>query len=311
MPQNAPEICMRSCVVRVPEDAQDPETLKAFVRRYPHLVPDSCVTSYQELSRQPGFGLEMALTGIVDTAIRNRSFEIHYQPIYCVADGRFHSAEALVRLRDPEYGWVPPSLFIPEAEQNGTIVAIGDILLEKVCAFLGTIDYERTQLRYVETNLSVDQCIQPDLVPKLLETMERNGVDPSRVNLEITETSSAYSQEIMEDNVRLLAQAGCTLSLDDFGTGYSNISRALSLPFSLIKLDKSLVDGLDRPASREVVARTVAMMKAIGKDVLAEGVETHEQVEQLSEMGVDYIQGYRFSKALPEDEFIRFLEERR
>lgn len=310
-PQTVPEIRMRSCVVRIPEDAKDPETLQAFVRRFPHLVPDSRVTSFEELSQQPGFGLEMALAGIVDAAIRNRSFEVYYQPIYCMADGRFHSAEALVRLRDPEFGWVPPSLFIPEAEQNGTIVTIGDILLEKVCAFLGTLDYGRTQLEYVEMNLSIEQCIQPDLVPKLLQAMERNGVEPRRVNLEITETSSSYSQQIVESNVRLLAEAGCTLSLDDFGTGYSNIERALSLPFSLIKLDKSLIDGLGDPASREVVARTIAMMKAIGKDVLAEGVETREQVELLGEMGVDYIQGYRFSKALPENEFIRFLEEQR
>ena len=215
-----------------------------------------------------------------------------------------------MRLNDPTFGWVPPGLFIPEAEQNGTIVNIGDILIEKICAFLGTVDYERAGLDYVEVNLSVDQCVQPTLPRKLLETMERYGVAPNRMNLEITETSATYSQQIIERNVRTLAGAGLSFSLDDYGTGYSNIARVLELPFNLVKLDKTLVDGLDDTTKREVVVRTVAMMKAIGKSVLAEGVETQEQVDTLRTMGVDYIQGYLYSKPLPEQEFLAFLEER-
>jgi diguanylate cyclase (GGDEF)-like protein len=251
---------------------------------------------------------EQRLLNDLRRALDNYEFEVHYQPIYCLADGRFHSAEALVRLNDPTYGWVPPALFIPEAEQNGTIVGIGDILIEKICAFLGELEYERTQLHYVEVNLSTDQFIRPGMVPKLLDALERHGVAPKRVNIEITETSSSFSQRVVEGHVRQLAEAGLTLSLDDYGTGYSSLARTLSLPFTLVKLDKSLVDGLADPAVREVLSHTVAMMKAIGKDVLAEGVETREQVEQLGEMGVDYIQGYYFSKPLPEADFVRFLE---
>ena len=309
-PEEARAVRMRSCVVRVPEDADNVETLRAFVRRFPHLVPESCVTTYEELSKRKEFDLEIALTDVVDAAIANRSFEVHYQPILCLQDNRFHSAEALVRLNDPTFGWVPPGLFIPEAEQNGTIVNIGDILIEKICAFLGTVDYERAGLDYVEVNLSVDQCVQPTLPRKLLETMEHYGVEPSRMNLEITETSATYSQQIIERNVRTLAGAGLSFSLDDYGTGYSNIARVLELPFNLVKLDKTLVDGLDDTTKREVVVRTVAMMKAIGKSVLAEGVETQEQVDTLRTMGVDYIQGYLYSKPLPEQEFLAFLEER-
>ena len=308
-PEETRSVRMRSCVVRVPEDVDNADTLRTFVRRLPHLVPTSCVTTYEELSKREGFELEIALTDVVDTAIVNRTFEVHYQPILCLKDNRFHSAEALVRLNDPKFGWVSPALFIPEAEQNGTILNIGDILIENICAFLGTLDYERTQLDYVEVNLSIEQCIQPALPQKLLGTMERFGVTPDRINLEITETSGSYSQQIIEKNVRTLARAGLSFSLDDYGTGYSNVARVLDLPFDLVKLDKSLVDGLNDPTKREVVVRTVVMMKAIGKDVLAEGVETREQVDSLRTMGVDYIQGYLYSKPLPEKEFIAFLEE--
>lgn len=303
-----PPVMMRTCVVRFPEDASDIETLRRFVKRFSHLVPESTVTSFAELSKRPGFDLEMAVGDAIENAIEKHAFEVHYQPIYCLKDSRFHSAEALVRLRDPRFGWIPPSLFIPEAEQNGTILAIGDILIEKICAFLSEINYSHLQLDYVEVNLSVDQCVQPDMAEKLLGVMDKYGVEHGRMNLEITETSATYSQQAIENNVRKLAHAGLTFSLDDFGTGYSNVSRSLNLPFSLVKIDKSLVDGMNDPDGRSVLADTIAMMKRIGKEVLAEGVETQEQVEILRDMGVDYIQGYLFSKPLPEKEFVAFLE---
>ena len=310
IPGEAPPIKMRSCVVRTPEDAPDVETLRAFVKRFAHLVPDSCVVTFEELSERPGFKLEMALNDVVETAIENRSFEVYYQPIYCLRDGRFHSAEALVRLNDPTFGWVSPALFIPEAEQNGSIARIGDILIEKICVFLGAVDYEQLQLEYVEVNLSVDQCVQPGLAQKILQVMGSNGVDPRQINFEITESSATYSQQIMDMNISALAEAGLTFSLDDYGTGYSSLTRALEMPFSLVKLDKSLIDGLDDPAMHEVVVHTVTMMKAIGKEVLAEGVESKEQVEALRGLGVDYIQGFYYSTPLSEQDFIRFLEER-
>ena len=301
---------MRTCIVRIPEDASDMETLNSFLRRFAYLVPNSDVVMFSDLAKRDGFALEMALSDIVSRAIEQRSFEVHYQPIWCVHDGCFHSAEALVRLNDPEFGWIRPDLFIPEAEQNGLIIEIGSILLEKICQLLGEIDYEGTGLEYVEVNLSVEQCIRPDMADKLIELAQRYEIDPSRMNLEVTETSSSFSQAIVSENMRVLAEAGFTFSLDDYGTGYSNVTRMLNLPFSLVKIDKSFVDDMDDPSVRAVFSDTVAMLKEVGKAVLVEGVETKEQVDALGAMGVDYIQGYYFSKPLPEREFIAFLTER-
>ena len=309
-PVEALHVGMRTCVVRVPEDVNDAETLRIFVHRFAHLVPEPAVCTYAELSQHPDFSLQMSLGSVVDRAIANRSFEVYYQPICCLKDGRFHSAEALIRLHDEEFGWVSPALFIPESEQNGTIVAIGDILVEKVCAFLETLDFERAQLKYVEVNLSLEQCIQPNFAHKLLGVMHRHDIAPGLLNLEFTETAEVYSQLAMERTIRTLSDAGVAFSLDDYGTGYSNIARTMALPCSLVKLDKSLVDGLNDPAMREILASTVGMMKRIGKDVLAEGVESQGQVDALRSMGVDYIQGYFFSKPLSESDFVKFLEER-
>ena len=301
---------MRSCVVRIPEDIPNREMLKSFGRRFAHLVPHSTVTTLQALSKRDDFKLQMALSSIIAKAIEERSFEVHYQPIYCLHDGRFHSAEALVRLNDPELGWIPPALFITEAEQSGTILRIGSILLEKICAFLGKIDFEATGLDYVEANLSIEQCIRAEITDEVLELLERNKVEPSRLNLEITETSASFSREAIEENVRKFAEAGVAISIDDFGTGYSNIERMLSLPFSLVKIDKAFVDTLDDEATHTVLASIVSTIKSIGKDVLVEGAETSKQVDELAAMGVDYIQGYYFAKPMPQDEFVAFLIER-
>lgn len=303
----APLVRMRTCVVRMPEDVTTPEELSTFVRRFSHLVPESHVTTFSALSQQDNFALNMALPSLVERAIRERAFQIYYQPIYSVYDGGFHSAEALVRLYDPTFGWIPPALFVPEAEQSGAIVQIGSILFEKICAFLAHADFDAWGLAYVEVNLSVDQCIQPRLSNELLAVMEQYRVDPARFNLEITETSSAFSQEVIDRNVHALAAAGTTFSLDDYGAGYSNVTRALRLPFSLIKFDKSFVDALDDTATRTVLEQSIAMMRSIGKCVLVEGVETQEQADALRAMGVDYIQGYRYAKPLAEDEFVDFL----
>lgn len=144
-----PQPQLRTCVVRIPEDVSDNDTLKAFVRRFSHLAPQSCVITFQELSQREDFGLEMALSDIVAHAIEECSFSVYYQPIWSLADKRFRSAEALVRLDDPAFGQVPPTMFITEAEQNGSIEEIGSILLEKICAFLGNVDHEAMGLDYV------------------------------------------------------------------------------------------------------------------------------------------------------------------
>ncbi len=301
---------MRTCVIRVPEDVSDVETLRNFVRRFAHLMPSSGVATFEELSHQKDFALHMALSDVVERAIRERTFEVYYQPICCMADGRFHSAEALVRLHDPQFGMVSPALFIPEAEQSGAIVTIGSILLEKIFAFLGHMDFEATGLHYVEVNLSVDQCVRPHLAHMLLGFAQEHNVQPARMNLEITESSSSFSQRIIEQNVHTLAEAGFTFSLDDYGTGYSNVTRALALPFSLIKFDKAFVDGMDDSSVRTVFESSIAMMHSIGKKVLVEGVETPEQAAQLKAMGTDYIQGYLYAKPLSENEFVIFLNER-
>ena len=309
LPEQSMVVQLRTCITRIPTDISDFHTLQVFSQRIGHLIPEPCVITYEELSKRKSFLLEMNLADIVSRGINDRLFEVYYQPIWCVHDTCFRSAEALVRLNDPDFGFVSPGLFIPEAEQSGAILDIGRIILEKICEFLSTMDFDATQLNYVEVNLSVDQCVQPSLARDVVALLERHHIESKRINLEITETSSSYSQSIIDANVRALAKHGISLSLDDFGTGYSNLTRMLSLPFDLIKLDQTFVKDMESPDTRTVLADTITTMKKIGKEVLVEGVETEEQARILIDMGVDYMQGYLYARPMPEPDFVAFLNE--
>ncbi|MDE7430194.1 MAG: EAL domain-containing protein, partial [Lachnospiraceae bacterium] len=162
---------------------------------------------------------------------------------------------------------------------------------------------------YIEVNLSVAQCMRGSLADNVLEIMSRYQVPTETVNLEITETaaSASHTQEILEENLRKLEQAGVSFSLDDYGTGYSNIKRVIQMPVKIIKLDKSFVDDQHNPKMRVVLKNTVAMLKDINMEIVVEGIETQEMLDFFTELQCDFIQGYFFSKPLPKPEFISFL----
>ena len=301
----------RACVVQVPDDVSTDASLRRFSSRIARLLPASPerVTTFAELAQSDQFRLRMDLDSIVTSAIERDGFEMWLQPIYCVRTGTFRSAEALIRLIDEKYGFVSPALFIPEAEQMGQIDQIGDFVLRETTRIVAEDGLAGLGLDYVEINLSVEQCMQDGLARRIEELAGASGLAASQINLEITETATGYSDSRLERNVELLAREGYAFSIDDYGTGYSNLARLMKLPFSLVKIDKSLVDSLNVSSMAQVVASTVEMMHSIGKEVLAEGVETREQFMTLKEMGADYIQGFYFARPMPAPDLVAFLEE--
>ena len=232
---------------------------------------------------------------------------MYYQPIYSVERKRFVSAEALIRLNDEEYGFISPGLFIPAAEKRGVILPIGDFVLEDVHRFIAENMPE--SLDYIEINLSVAQCMQEELPEKLAYLGEKYGVAPDRINLEITETTYENMGNVMEFNLDALSGMGYSFSLDDYGTGYSNMHRVSKLPLKIIKLDKTLIDDISTDEGFSIVRNTVKMMRDIDKELVAEGVETKEDLGRLEAVGCDFIQGYYFSKPLPAEDFIKFINE--
>ena len=296
------------CVIRCPEDIENVQGLLNFSNYFYTYLPDN--GEIVELSMEKGnrtFMLRNDIDAIIKEAIVHRSFMMYYQPIYSIKDKRFVSCEALIRLNDEKYGFISPEFLIKSAERNGLIMDVGDIVFDEVCSFINRLKKSGVSLDFVEINLSMAQIIQKDLVDKVLSCLNKYRLRPEDINLEITETMACAAENIVEQNMRVLNKSGISFSLDDYGIGYSNISRILSLPFDIVKIDKSLTDMFDDEKMNGVIKHTVAMLKSIGVKIVVEGVETVECFEAFEKLGVDYIQGYYFSKPLPESEFVEFM----
>ncbi|MEG1291267.1 MAG: EAL domain-containing protein [Lachnospiraceae bacterium] len=253
---------------------------------------------------------ECAIVQILEHAITNQSFEVYYQPIYSVSQQAFTSAEALVRLKDKELGYIPPDEFIPIAEQNGLIIKLGEIVFHKVCAFIQKHQLWNCELELfrVNVNLSVIQCMQEDLACVLLQIIDFYHIPYASISLEITETVAANSGECLLSHMQQLAEKGILFSLDDYGTGYSNTANLMSNPYTVVKLDKSMIwAAQSNPKAMISLKHTIAMIQDLNMKVLAEGIETTSQRDLLESMHCDYFQGYFYSKPLPEENFLDVL----
>lgn len=247
------------------------------------------------------------LQTLLQDAVDNDGFDVYYQPIYEAATKRLVSAEALVRLKSEKLGYVSPEEFIPIAEKSGLILQLGMQVFEKACRFIDKYKLYNTCMNFVEINLSGVQCMQHNLADQLMMVMGEYHIPAGFINLEITETAAMESTSTLTANMERIIENGSSFSLDDFGSGYSNVQYIISFPFSVIKLDKLLVwnyfDETNTKA-KTVLEANIAMMKKLNLKIVAEGVETKEQVDRLIEIGVDYLQGFYFSKPLSERDFL-------
>lgn len=242
-------------------------------------------------------------------AIDEDEFKVYYQPIWNAKTKKIETAEALVRLIDPALGFIPPDEFIQIAEQNGLINDIGISVFEKVCAFLADERTKKVGLTYVEVNLSIYQLIAGNTIEQFKEAMDKYGVTPDQINLEITESGSVSTSHALLTNIDELKELGFKFSLDDYGTGYSNLTYIISMDFTNIKSDKGLLwDANKNENSRILLTDTIQMMRRLGFNVIQEGVENREQLDLVVNAGANLIQGYYFSKPVPAGEFLTFVE---
>lgn len=241
-------------------------------------------------------------------ALVHREFFLVYQP-QVTSDGQVFGAEALVRWQHPKLGVVPPSNFIPLAESSDLIVPLGAWVLDTACAQL--VDWSKVaSLAHLtlSVNVSVQQFRQPDYVEQVRSVLERTGVDPRRLKLELTESSLAHDMEDIISKMVALKSIGVGFSLDDFGTGYSSLNYLKRLPLDQLKIDQSFVRDVLTDAHDASIARMViALGKSLGFSVIAEGVETQGQRDFLTENDCHLFQGYLFSKPLSLSAFEHYV----
>ena len=246
---------------------------------------------------------------LIMEAMEHDRVEVFYQPIFSTSERRITSAEALVRIRDREGNLVPPGVFIDIAEESGMILRLGEIVFEKVCQFIKRCPLEYFGLHYIEVNLSVVQCSYEDLAQDYIRIMERYQVAPANINLEITESASTNAKKTLLGNMAELMEYGVKFSLDDFGTGQSNLNYIVDMPVDLVKFDRSMTSSyFENGKARYVMEAAIHMIHGMNLEIVSEGIETAEQFRTMEELGISHIQGYYFSKPLPEEEFIQYLE---
>jgi EAL domain-containing protein (putative c-di-GMP-specific phosphodiesterase class I) len=232
--------------------------------------------------------------------LRRGEFLLYYQPQVDRA-GVITGVEALLRWNHPERGLIPPSEFIPVAEDTGLILPLGQWALETACAQLAAwARRPETANLSIAVNVSVRQFRHPDFVDLVMACIRNSGIKPQRLKLELTESLLADRMEITIQKMGMLKALGVTLSLDDFGVGYSSLSVLKRLPLDQLKIDKAFVaDVLTDPNDAAISRAIIALAQSLSLQVVAEGVETVEQRDFLTYQGCDQFQGYLFSRPLP------------
>jgi diguanylate cyclase (GGDEF)-like protein len=243
-------------------------------------------------------------------AISENQLELHYQPKIDVMTGSVSAVEALVRWRHPTRGMLLPQSFIPMVERFGLIGSLGSWVIDEACRQAAQWERQGTPMS-VAVNLSIHQVRQADLVERIQRSITRHDARPEALVFELTESAAMDDPDRTLRVFERLAKLGASMSIDDFGTGYSSLAYLRKLPAQELKIDRNFICDLERSSdARAIVEAVVRLAHALGLNVVAEGVETEQQRQFLTELGCDQLQGFLFAKALPPDRLVRWLDTR-
>ncbi|WP_169749008.1 putative bifunctional diguanylate cyclase/phosphodiesterase [Gynuella sunshinyii] len=247
----------------------------------------------------------------LETALERDELHLYFQPQVSLSTGLIVGAEALLRWQHPGLGNVSPDEFIPVAEATGIIIPIGDWVLRQACEFWGELKQQGIiDQAVVAVNLSAGQFRHTGLVNMIRDIVSVTGMPYDQLELEITESHLMHDLDASVEIMKRLQQLGVALAIDDFGTGYSSLSTLNGFPLDKLKIDRSFVVGIPGNRSNETLVEAIIQMAhALNLKIITEGVETKVQVEWLKKHGSNEIQGYYFSKPLPRDEFVAFIQQ--
>jgi diguanylate cyclase (GGDEF)-like protein len=298
-------------LVACPDDGHDPVELmrRADLAMYAAKGAGRARHAWFDATMDERVAARAWLQAELPLALQRGQLDVHFQPRVRALNGRLASVEALVRWRHPVRGAIAPQDFIPLAEETGLIEAVGRWVLERSCAQLRRWRDDGVAVPRVAVNVSALQLAVPGFAAEVLATVQRHGLQPSDLEVEITESLFAGDTDEVTAHLAPLREAGVLVALDDFGTGFSSLSSLYRLPVDVLKIDRSFVIDLGRRESADAVARSVvALARALGKHVVAEGVETDDQHRHLLDLGCDELQGYLFARPLPAAEVAPWLQ---
>ena len=296
-----------------PVDGNDPESLLRNADSAMYRAKEAGRNTYQLCTDEmKGRAVErLSLETKLRRAIQEQQLVLHFQPQLNLTDGVVIGAEALLRWNDPERGLVYPGSFIPVAEESRLILPIGEWVLRTACTQMRAWRDSGLELPRVSVNLSARQFQQQDLVDSVRRVLEDTGLEAKRLEVEITETTAMANAEDTVETLHALRELGVSISIDDFGTGYSSLNYLKRFPLTCVKIDGSFVRDLTRnEGDAAIVSAVIAIARSLKLRVIAEGVETEEQVTFLRRRRCDAAQGYYFSRPVPAEALAEFVRER-
>ncbi len=293
--------------VRIPSDINNIQDLRLLIdARYTH---DGKRTNFIQYNSLHILKRHAKVEGAIKKALENNSFQVFFQPIWDCKKNKICSAEALLRLFDDELGFIPPNEFIPIAENNGSIIQIGDFVFNKACELYQKEHMKDFGIELIDVNISPVQCMNHNLAKRFEKILEKNALSAKCINLEITENAAINSLETFMHTLQELRNMRFNFSLDDYGTGYSNAAYIFNMDFNIIKLDKSILWEADAKANAKIILKNyINMIKEMQLKIVVEGVETEGHKNLVTNLGCDYCQGFFFSKPLPVSEFIEYCK---
>jgi diguanylate cyclase (GGDEF)-like protein len=303
-------VTMSMGVAVFPDDAEDPEQLLQSADAALLLAKNRArneVIFFGDFEELKSFRKKTQIRGLLTSAVTERRIQVHYQPIVEAKTGRTVGAEALARWHEEGHGWLPPNLFIPMAETMGLIENLGRQVLEQAFRHMEHCHRQGHALR-LSVNLSLRQLLRSDFTKDMLELAEQCALKPEQLILEMTESQALLGLNSEAEQMEKLSAAGFSLSLDDFGQGYSSLASLHDMPVRELKIDMKFMQHLHTKKGRRIVKTIVALSHTLGLETVAEGVDTQEQWTILKELGVQRLQGYLFSRPLPAEEFLAFLQ---
>ncbi|MEJ2213735.1 MAG: EAL domain-containing protein [Gammaproteobacteria bacterium] len=252
---------------------------------------------------------QLAIEEQMHGALFRKEFEVHYQPKFDLSNGKIVGAEALLRWSNPVLGDVSPDSFIPIAERSGLIIEIGEFVLIEALKQTANWLHKLDNKFMIAVNLSPRQFRDTKLVSFIKKTIQQSGVSPNHLELEITEGVLMSGLGYIDTAINNLSKLDISLAMDDFGTGYSSLSYLRNYPFNVLKIDRSFINDMSHDnADKELTNAAVAMAHAMKMTVVAEGVETDEQLKVLKNMGCDYGQGYLLGRPMTANQFNEFID---
>ncbi|VAW70087.1 diguanylate cyclase/phosphodiesterase (GGDEF & EAL domains) with PAS/PAC sensor(s) [hydrothermal vent metagenome] len=294
-----------------PQDGNDIGSLLSHADAALYRAKDRGGNVYEFYSPELGKNANrrLKLENALRQAIVNDELVVYYQPKINLNNNQASGIEALVRWNHPEQGIIPPDEFIPVAEETGLIIELGYQVIEKACAQFKKWQSDSIPVNNISINVSARQFREQDLVSILQAALDRHQLDATHIELELTESTLLKNEDQAEVKLNQLHDMGIKISIDDFGTGYASLAYLKRLPIDILKIDRSFTDGIVHdPDDIAIVNAIYGLATGLGLKLVAEGIETAEQLQRIKALGVDYGQGYYWSPPLPAEQYTEMLK---